>query len=98
MTFDLAAHQRERLRDLDKRATMLDAENRRLHRLLALALQLGPCDPLELLNVLCAIDGTNPARPAWTEERDADITDRLVRLLRDTDPASIEGREQEVAA
>lgn len=70
MTFDLAQHQRERIRTLDRRCTALEAEERRLNRLLALALEFACDKPLPLLELLCAIDGTDPARPAWIEEKD----------------------------
>lgn len=96
--FDLAeraAHQRQRIRELDRRCTMLEAEERRLYRLLGLALRVAAgdgrdCDACELLEVLCAIDGTDPARPAWDEEAerrdaiDADLAagERLLAQIR----------------
>lgn len=73
--FDLATHQRERIRILDRRVTVLEAEERRLYRVLWLALRVATrdgqeCDPLVLLEVLCGLDATNPARPAWVEEQE----------------------------
>lgn len=98
MTFDLATHQRERIRELDRRCQMLEAEERRLYRLLALALRVATregrdCNPGALLEALCGIDGSNPARPAWVEERDVERSaaeiERLVQLLRETDPEAV---------
>lgn len=79
---------------------MLAAEERRLYRLLALALLVATKNgnegsPTVLLEVLCAMDGTSGARPAWVEERDRDEVDRLVDLLRTTNPSR---SPQQVAA
>lgn len=95
MSFDRETYQRSRIRELDRRVRLLEAEERRLYRLLGLALQVATaegreCRPLELLEVLCAIDGTSPARPAWVEEleREQRLSEAgLVQLLRETDPA-----------
>lgn len=95
--FDLASHQRGRIRELERRVHMLEAEERRLYRLLALALRVATrdgrdCKPGALLEVLCAIDGTDPARPAWVEEAQRAAADaeneRVLQVLRETDPAS----------
>ncbi len=71
-TFDLAQHQRDRIRDLDSTSTMLDAEVRRLRRLLALALDFAchgkTWKPTYVLELLAAIDDTNLERPAHVEE------------------------------
>lgn len=98
--FDLARHHRDRIRDLDRRVTTLDADNRRLYRLLGLALLVATsdgreCSPQALLAVVCAIDGTDPARPAWVEEEErqqsAAETERLIVLLRETNPDRARG-------
>lgn len=101
MTVDAAVYQRVRARELEQRVTVLEAEERRLYRLLGLALRAATrdgrdCAPEALLELLCAIDGTNPARPAWVEEQERENqdaeTERLVQLLRGTDPARIVGK------
>jgi hypothetical protein len=56
------------------RATeFLDAQRRRLERLLGTALRVavGGTDttPEALLGVICQLDGTNPSRAAFLEER-----------------------------
>lgn len=94
--FDRDAYQRALLSERAQRIRLLEAEERRLYRLLALALRVATrdgrdCDPYVLLEVLCAVDGTDPARPAWVEEREQAETaaelERLAQLLRETDPA-----------
>ena len=96
--FDRDSYAREKLRELRPRLRMLEAEQRRLYRLLALSLRVATrdardCDPLQLLELLGAVDGSRLDRPAWLEEADRERSkgdlDRLVRLLRDTDPARL---------
>lgn len=96
--FDLARHQRDRVRVLTRRLVFVEAELRRQYRLIGLLLQVATrdgrdCRPSALLELLCAIDGTDPARPAWVEEqereRSAAETERLIALLRETDPSRI---------
>jgi hypothetical protein len=87
--FDVAAHQRRRIGELDADLRMRTAEERRLYRLLALALRVATrdgfeCDPYELLEVLCRLDGTDPARPAWLEEEERAAS---LQALRDEDEA-----------
>lgn len=100
-TFDVVAHQRERIRGVETSVTALRAEERRLYRLLGLSLQVATkdgqeCKPAVLLELLCALDGSDPARPAWVEEAERatsdEETNRLVQLLRETDPDLIMGR------
>ena len=59
-------HRRERLRYLDRRCRLLEAERVRLERLLALTCGMAAvtlkCDPMLVLDTIIEIDGTNPAR------------------------------------
>lgn len=88
----LAAHRMERLQTLERENEYLRAERLRLEGLLALALQIAVSgtrvSPSMLLNVLCALLETNPARPAFVEKRRraefAQIDDPVLRVLRET--------------
>lgn len=78
MSDDLLTHHRKRTREAEREAVAYKAENRRSTRLLALALRAAAgddSDPLILLRLLAAIDGTDLARPAWVEEKER--SDRL---------------------
>lgn len=89
--FDLARHQRERLRSLERHNAALEQVRRRLERLLAITLRVAAgddCDPHTLLRVIEQLD--------QEAERGRTI-DELAQLLRETAP-SIEGRKQEAAA
>jgi hypothetical protein len=69
MTFDLEQHRRDRLRTLERDVEFLRAERQRLEQLLGLALIVAAgrdCSPTALLDVLCEMAGTNPARSART--------------------------------
>lgn len=71
-TFDRERYRRERIRSLERQVTHLDAERRRLERLLALTLKIAvggtATTPTALLEVLCAIDGAEPGRSASCPE------------------------------
>jgi len=68
-------YRRARLVELERRCEFLDAERRRLERLLGTALRVavGGTDttPEALLDVICEFDGTNPSCAAFLEERAA---------------------------
>lgn len=70
----LSEYRSERLAELERRTTLLEAELRRHRVLLGLALEVavGKTDvsPWALLAVLCDYAGTDPARPAWVEEQE----------------------------
>jgi len=70
--FSINRYRRERLVALERRVEFLEAERRRLERLLGLALKLAVFEtkttPSALLALLCEFDGTNPARGAVFEE------------------------------
>lgn len=86
MSFDLAAHHRERTRRAEQYADSLERQRARHERLLALALQIAAgtdCDPLVLLRLL---EETLDAADRQPSEFSVD---ELVQLLRDTDPAKI---------
>jgi hypothetical protein len=85
-TFDLATHQRDRIRRLEARVGALEFQEQKLVRVLRLALRVATrdgqeCSPVALLEVLDTVaNGEDDLR-----EQDA----RLVQLLRDTDPARL---------
>jgi hypothetical protein len=73
--FNVALYRRQRLVELERRCEFLDAERRRLERLLGMALAVAcgrtTTKPTALLGVLCELEQTNPARAAKFEERAA---------------------------
>jgi hypothetical protein len=92
-TFDLDAYRRERNVRLERENEYLRAELERALRLLSLALEVAvgrdsAATPGGLLEVLCALVGTNPARAAFLENRERReselANERLVELLRET--------------
>lgn len=84
--FDLAAHQRDRIRALERLNASLERQRNQLERLLAHACTIAsPDDPLTLLRVLERLDNAHRGPSV----------DELVTLLRET---SSEVAKQEVAA
>ncbi len=80
MTFDLATHQRERIRSLERHNQHLEHVRQRLERLLAIALKAAAgndCDPQVLLRVIEQLDAE--------AERGRSL-DELAQLLQETDP------------
>ena len=71
--FDSDTHLYERIRALAERCEYLEGERDRLQSLLAQALLVAvggtTVQPLALLDVLCDVVGTNPARPYFVERR-----------------------------
>lgn len=88
----LAEYRVERLQKLERENEYLRAEQMRLIRLLGRALQVAvaktKASASELLDVLCALENTNPARPAYVEHRkrmESEVhVNRLVEVLRET--------------
>lgn len=85
-TFDLATHQRGRIRRLEARVGALELTEQKLVRVLRLALRVATrdgreCSPVALLEVLDVV--ANGGDELRAEEQ------RLVQLLRDTDPDRI---------
>jgi hypothetical protein len=74
--FSPSRYRRERLVALERRVEFLEAERRRLERLLGQALRVAVHDsavsPLALLDALCLLEGTDPAIAAWVEARRAE--------------------------
>jgi hypothetical protein len=72
--FDLEAHLYERTRTLEERCEYLEGERDRLESLLAQSLLVATggttVQPLALLDVLCDLIKTNPARPYFVERRE----------------------------
>lgn len=65
-TFDVVAHCRDRARDAEARATMLETEFAKATRLLALAVKAAAgddCDPLVLLKTLEGLDQVDQTQP-----------------------------------
>lgn len=64
--FDLAAHQRQRIRELDARCMFLEGERERLELLLATLLQIAArtakCSETLILDALITITGIDPAK------------------------------------
>lgn len=82
MPFDLASHQRQRIRALERETQHLQTARRQLERLLAITLTVATgsdCDPLTLLAVIEQLE---------KDKRVASV-DELAQLLRETDPAGI---------
>ena len=71
----MTRYRREKMIRLERRVEFLEAERRRLERLLASALQVAvggtETTPTALLGLLCELDGTEAARAACLEERAA---------------------------
>jgi hypothetical protein len=71
--FSARRYRRARLVELERRCEFLEAERRRLERLLGHALRMAVHDSnvseWTLLEVLCELEGTNPGRAAVFEER-----------------------------
>lgn len=90
----LAAYRVDRLAQLERENEYLRAEKTRLIRLLGRALEVAVgktnVTASTLLDVLCELEGTDPARPAFIEHRvrmeSQARVDRLVKVLRDTAP------------
>jgi len=72
--FDSDTHLHERIRALAERCEYLEGERDRLQSLLAQALLVAvggtTVQPLAILDVICDIIGTNPARPYVVERRE----------------------------
>jgi len=72
--FSATRYRREKMIRLERRVELLEAERRRLERLLALALRVAiggtGTKPTALLSVLCELDGTTPGKAAFLEERE----------------------------
>lgn len=82
--FDLAAHQRQRIRALERDNAHLEHVRQRLERLLALTLRAAAgndCNPLVLLAVIERIDEL--------AQKPGASYDELAQLLRDTDPQRV---------
>jgi hypothetical protein len=73
--FSVHRYRRERLVALERRCEFLEAERARLERLLGVALRVATGDTCvtesALLGVICELVGTDPARAAFVEERNA---------------------------
>jgi hypothetical protein len=90
--FDLELHRSERARRLERENEHLRDERIRLERLLADALEVAVAGtnvtPTALLEVLAERRGTNLARPAYVERREAHESavqmEMVVRVLRET--------------
>lgn len=70
---EIADHRGRRNAELDRRVRFLEAERRRLERLLAVALEIAAgvdCDPLAMLEVTAALAGDEPGRPAFVLEEE----------------------------
>ena len=94
MTFNLVAHREKRNRRLERENESLRADLLRAERLLGRALQLAVAgtgvSESALLVVICELERTNSARPAYVEHRERmqarARTDKVVRVLRETRP------------
>lgn len=90
----LAAYRVARLAKLERENEYLRAEQTRLTRLLGRTLEVAVgktnVTVSALLGVICDLEATNPARPAFVEHRERMTSemrvDRLVKVLRDSAP------------
>jgi hypothetical protein len=85
MTYDLAAHQRERIRTLERDNAGLRTIQGRLERLMALLLRVAAgddCDPLVLLTVLEHLDSAPHVHPAVREAREVIQLEQALRDAR----------------
>jgi hypothetical protein len=71
--FSPARYRRQRLVALERRCEYLARERSRLERLLAITLQVATSGtsvtPTALLAVVCELDGTNPGRAEFVNQR-----------------------------
>ena len=91
--FKLHRYRSEKMRGLERRTEMLEAERRRLELLLGEACRYAGyhtgCSPWTLLDVFAETHRTNLARPAWIEERDQANFASLLHGLEDSYIAAV---------